>query len=490
MLFKFYKENGPIKELVSSSLWSIVGTLISKVLLFVIWIIVARLLSPGQYGEFSIIKSTTLMFADFVGFSFSIAATKYIAQYSLCDKRRVEKLIGLFLISSIVIGFVAFIMVYLSANWICSNFFKAEYLFGYLQCSSIVMLVSILNNSQLGILRGFNCYKEIAKINTIQVLLSFPIYILGTYFWGIRGAVWAYVFYNVVICFLSHYEIRKYCKINYIIPTYKGFYKELHIIVSYVFPYFLSMLLTVCSQWYNESRVVSLGNAGFVQLGYYSAVNVIQTMIVSVAIMVCSPFVPIMAKYRQNGENISGVEKLNMLLPLYMSLFIAIPLMLFPEVISLFYGVSYANDDMYVITVIVISYTVLIIYKQALARSVAVYEMQWIYLLDSILLAISFVFGFYYLFYLGIKGLVFTFLFSYIFSTLVFTPIYIHKKMLLIGIFKSVFLWQILLCAIIAGCSYFVLENIYYRVVLFIVMLLFVLYCIKIELRKYGFFKN
>ena len=35
-------------------------------------------------------------------------------------------------------------------------------------------------------------------------------------------------------------------KINYIIPTYKGFYKELHIIVSYVFPYFLSMLLTVC----------------------------------------------------------------------------------------------------------------------------------------------------------------------------------------------------------------------------------------------------
>ena len=250
------------------------------------------------------------------------------------------------------------------------------------------------------------------------------------------------------------------------------------------------MLLTVCSQWYNESRVVSLGNAGFVQLGYYSAVNVIQTMIVSVAIMVCSPFVPIMAKYRQNGENISGVEKLNMLLPLYRSWFIAIPLMLFPEVISLFYGVSYANDDMYVITVIVISYTVLIIYKQALARSVAVYEMQWIYLLDSILLAISFVFGFYYLFYLGIKGLVFTFLFSYIFSTLVFTPIYIHKKMLLIGIFKSVFLWQILLCAIIAGCSYFVLENIYYRVVLFIVMLLFVLYCIKIELRKYGFFKN
>ena len=71
MLFKFYKENGPIKELVSSSLWSIVGTIISKVLLFVIWIIVARLLSPGQYGEFSIIKSTTLMFADFVGFSFS-----------------------------------------------------------------------------------------------------------------------------------------------------------------------------------------------------------------------------------------------------------------------------------------------------------------------------------------------------------------------------------------------------------------------------------
>lgn len=481
-LRKIVHNNIAVSELVSCGIWSITGTLISKLLLFVIWIIVARLLLAEQYGEFSIIRSTTMMFADFVGFSFGIAATKYIAQYATTDKKRVEKLIGVFLLYSLIIGSFVFVGVFFASEWICVKLLKAEYLIDLLRFSSIIMLVSTLNNSQLGILRGFNLYKTITKINLIQILFSFPVYVCGTYFWGISGAVFAYVIYNVIICLLAQYEIFTYCKKSGVRPSYRNLHKELKLIFNYVFPYFVAMFLTIVAQWYNESMVASLGSSGFVQLGYYSAVNVIQTMVIGITVMVCVPFVSIMAKYdRQEGG--AFVEKLNFLVPLYLSLIVAIPIMMFPEILSLFYGHSFANKGMYTITVIMISYTILIVYKQSLARLVAVHEMQWIYLLDSLLLSVLFIVGFKYLCFLGIKGLALTYFISYIISSCVFTPIYLRRKLMTKDVLKDKILLILLVCGFLALGSYFVLENIYIRLVLMFVLVLLMLCQIKNKLK-------
>lgn len=482
-LRKIVHNNIAVSELVSCGIWSITGTLISKLLLFVIWIIVARLLLAEQYGEFSIIRSTTMMFADFVGFSFGIAATKYIAQYATTDKKRVEKLIGVFLLYSLIIGSFVFVGVFFASEWICVKLLKAEYLIDLLRFSSIIMLVSTLNNSQLGILRGFNLYKTITKINLIQILFSFPVYVCGTYFWGISGAVFAYVIYNLIICLLAQYEIYTYCKKSGIRPSYRNIHKELKLIVNYVFPYVVAMFLTVVAQWYNESRVASLGSLGFVQLGYYSAVNVIQTMVIGITIMVCIPFVSIMTKYEQQEGGAPLVERLNFLVPLYLSLTVAIPIMMFPEILSLFYGDSFANKEMYTITVIMISYAILIVYKQSLARLVAVHEMQWIYLLDSLLLSVLFIVGFKCLFFLGIKGLVLTYFISYVISSCVFTPIYLKKKLMTKDVLKDKLLLILLICGFLALISYFVLENIYIRLVLMFVLALLILCQIKNKLK-------
>lgn len=305
MFSKFQRltSNQAIGELFSYSFWSILGTLISKVLLFCIWIVVARLLLAEKYGEFTIIRSTTLLFADFVGFSFGIAATKYIAQYFGHDNDKVKRLMGAFLFYGVILGVLLSLLLYFAAEWICIKLLNAEYLTNLLKCTSVVMLVSTLNNSQLGILRGFNLYKEITYINVIHILCSFPVYVLGTYFGGLSGAVIAYIWYNVIICILAQYVIRKFCKTENIEPVYKGINREFQVILKYALPYFFSMLLTMFAQWYNESKLVSIGGQGFTQLGYYSAVNVIQTMVIGITIMLCVPFVSMMSKYNKQKES-------------------------------------------------------------------------------------------------------------------------------------------------------------------------------------------
>ena len=390
---------------------------------------------------------------------------------------------GAFLFYGVILGVLLSLLLYFAAEWICIKLLNAEYLTNLLKCTSVVMLVSTLNNSQLGILRGFNLYKEITYINVIHILCSFPVYVLGTYFGGLSGAVIAYIWYNVIICILAQYVIRKFCKTENIEPVYKGINREFQVILKYALPYFFSMLLTMFAQWYNESKLVSIGGQGFTQLGYYSAVNVIQTMVIGITIMLCVPFVSMMSKYNKQKESFV-LEKLNILLPLYLGVIIAIPIMIFPEILSMFYGEDFANEEMYIITIIMISYSILIIYKQALARLVAVYEMQWFYLLDSLLLSILFLLGFNSLNYLGIQGLVVTYLISYIISSLIFTPLYIKKKMIDINLFKDRMFLYLLLFVVIACFAYKIFPNIWWRVVLFLTLCLAMFFQLRVKLRR------
>lgn len=486
----FNKLDTPYVELISSSVWSITGSVIAKCLLFLVWIFVARVLSPELYGEFSIIKSTTLLFAEFVGMSFSIAATKYIAE-NLSNVVKLSNLVGFFIFVGVIMGAIAFLAVFLLSERICVHMLKAEHLTPFLRASSLVLFVSTLNNGQIGILRGFNKYKIVAKVNLLQILISLPFFIIGSLCYGLKGAVTAYIIYNVVICFIAHHEIRKICHAYNIVPSFKHLADEIKVVFNYIFPYLISIFITVLAQWYNETKVAALGGDGFIQLGYYSAINVIQTTIISFSVVVCSPFVPIMAKYKKDESSIHTLNKLNMFVPLYISMLIAIPLMLFPQIINLFYGDEYATYDMYVLTVIIASYSVLIIYRQAVARLVAVYEFQWLYMLDSLILAVSFVVGFKLLYSHGVMGLTYTFLISYLLSFVIFTPIYIYKGVIQKDIFEDKFLWFLILSLVISGCMFFCNYHIYLRFLFLLLVLVVVAAYITVWLKgKYGRINN
>lgn len=475
-----------LSELLSGSFWSILGSLISKGLLFIVWIVVAKILAPEAYGEFSMVKSTTLMFSDFVGMSFSIAATKYIAQY-FGDKEKLSKLLGFFLVWGGVLGFISFLILFFLSDWIADVLLNASYLSDYLAVSSAVIFVSVLNNSQLGVLRGFNKYNIVAKINLIQILFSFPIFILFTYFFRLKGAVVSYILYNLIICIITQFELRKFCKSISVTPDYSGFLTEIKLIVSFVLPYLLSSLVWVIAQWYNETQLASLQNVGFKELGYYSAVNVIQVTIISFSIMVCSPLVPIMSKYKYDNS-IGMLQKINMLLPLYVSILVAVPLVLFPEIVAFLYGSNYSDSRMFILTIIITSYTVLIVYRQSVSRLVAVYEYQWLNLVESISLSIMIVVGFYFMSQYGVLGLALTFLFSYIISILIFTPIYVRKGLIKLAVLFDRYLMILLIMLIISSASFFIFRNIYIRLIIFVLEFCFIFYGMVKILKRYGIF--
>lgn len=422
------KQNSTLKEFCVNSFWSIVGTFISKFLLFLIWIFVAKILKATLYGEFSIIRSTTMLFADFVASGIGLLGTNYIAKFYPHDMSKVGRLMGLFNLFSFSFGLILFAIAWIFSDAISENMLHRPDLMIYLQASSIVILISAINNNQYGILRGFNQYKVISKLNLLQILFSFPVYFIGTYYYSLKGAVFAYVFYNFIACLFARFELKKIFRRFQIKPIYKHCLREGKTILSFVLPYIISGFVVAFLSWYNETRLVSVPD-GYSQMGYYSIINVLLLIIIGIAFMVCIPFVSMMSKYR-NSSSIFLLEKLNLFLPLQVALCISVPFMLFPEIVTWIYGSAYTLENIRLISNYMFFFAFLRVYRQAIDRFVAVKEKTWLYFGDSVTFSLLSILFFYLFYDYGVEGFVWGQTISYVLVVLLFLPLYVKLKIL------------------------------------------------------------
>ena len=448
-------KNNILKDYISFSFWSTVGTVVSKLTLMLIWVMIARLLKPEIYGEFSLIKNTSYLFSEFIGLSLSIAATKFVAELSN-DNLSLQKIINTLLVACTILGVTISVIFFSLSDFIAINMAKKSDLSQYISITSIVVLFSTINNCQIGILKGLLKFRLIVRLNFLQVVLSFPFFYYGTKYIGLLGAVWAYVFHYMVITAITQLHIRKHCNKNIIKINYKIDRIILKKIITYVLPYFAALLISYFASWYNEIILVSSSDSGFRQMGIYSAVSSIQSMIISGILVLCGPLVAMMSKYKKNSD---FLDKLNYYIPFFLVMMLILPLLLIPEVIGLVYGTDYKGDGVYNLMWIITLYTPFIVIRHAIGRSVAVYEKQNIYLLDNILMGVIAVGGFISYSSYGIIAMVTAVGIANLLSILIFTPIYIKIKLLSHNIFNLKYMGIAMLLLLSVGSIYIILKD-------------------------------
>ncbi len=474
--------NPKLKEYITYSFWSLIGTAISKILLMLTWVIIARILKPELYGEFSMIRSTTFIFSEFIGFSLSIAAVKFVAE-SLENKEYLSKIISTLLIICLVLGAVLSLIFFGLSDMIATSMIKRSDLAIYIAITSSIIFLSTFNNCQLGILRGFCDFKLIAKINLLQIIISFPILYFSTKYFGLNGAVWSYVCYYFIITVISQFYLRNRNKKMGLNIKFKLYKDEIKRVFKYVLPYFASIFIAYIAQWYNEIVLVSSSKDGFTQLGVYSAVSTIQATVIGGIIILCVPMISLMSKYK--GES-NIMDKLNYYIPAVMISIVLLPLLFVPETISFIYGNDYNNNGIFDLMWMVALYTPLIVFKQSIARSVAVYEKQSLFLYDCIFMAIIMIGGFYFYTDYGIKAMVAAIGFANILSILVFTPIYIKTKILTPGLLTNKIFIGGIFIYILSGSFYILLDdNIIARIAIMISMYIVIILCAYKFIKRY-----
>lgn len=337
--------NSPIgSRMASGVFWSMVGSVISRSMGLVAWVLVARMLGKTGYGELGIIQSTVGMFGVFAGFGMGLTATKYVAEYRQSDPDRAGRIIGLSGLFTMTSGGLIALGVFFFAPWLAEHTINAPHLANILRIGTVMLFVSALNGAQIGALSGFEAFKTIAYVNLFVGIISFPILLAGVYFGGLIGAVWAMIINYGVNWLFNHLALRKEAH-RYRVPfTFKHCIREMPVLWRFSLPAVLGSIIVSPVNWVCGALLVNQPE-GYGEMGIFNAAIQWQTAILFIPGMLCQVALPLLTNLNAESEDqrYRKVLILNIILNTGIALAIVLPIILFAYFIMTAYGSDFEN---------------------------------------------------------------------------------------------------------------------------------------------------
>ena len=324
--------------------WSMAGAVISRGLMLLATILVARMLGKTGFGELGMIQSTVGMLGVFAGFGLGLTATKHVAEFRQSDPERAGRIIGVSRIFAAGAGGLMALGLFIFAPWLAEHTINAPHLAGLLRISAIILFINALNGVQTGALAGFEAFKSIAYVNLAVGLLSFPILVFGTYLGGLTGAVWALV---VNLCFnwlFNHLALRKEALRHNVPFTFRRCSQELPVLWRFSLPAVLAGSMVGPVNWICNAMLVNRTD-GYGEMGIFNAANQWFAMLMFLPGILGSVVLPVLSD--QLGQNDTKKSMRTMILAMKINLVIVVPLVLFvslasPYIMSL-YGDGFAE---------------------------------------------------------------------------------------------------------------------------------------------------
>lgn len=331
-------------RIAKGAFWSLAGAVISRALMLVASIVVARILGKTGFGELGIIQATVGMFGVFAGFGLGLTATKHVAEFRQSDPERAGRIIGLSGLVAMATGGLMALGLLIFAPWLAEHTINAPHLTGTLRIAALILFISALNGAQTGALSGFEAFRTIAYVNFFVGVISFPILVLGTYLGGLTGAVWALA---INLCFnwlLNHLALRKEAR-RYSVPfTLRNCSLELPVLWRFSLPAALSGILVAPVNWACGALLVNQTN-GYSEMGVFNAAKQWQLAILFIPGILGQVLLPLLSNLNSESEESHYREtlKYNLFLNASIAFIIVAPLLFMAKFIMSSYGVGFEN---------------------------------------------------------------------------------------------------------------------------------------------------
>jgi len=181
-----------LRKFVSDVGVTFIASAIGMLLGFPITVILGRYLGADDLGLYRIVNTIFGTIMLFVTIGIPAAIIKYVAEFRGNDEK-LEQIVSAGLITSILLGLISFVSIYLSAG-LFANFFHMPELSGLLKILAFAFPFSIVTNMLLGLLNGLREMTKNAWISIIQSASMLVLTFLLVFNYGVNGAVVGIVF--------------------------------------------------------------------------------------------------------------------------------------------------------------------------------------------------------------------------------------------------------------------------------------------------------
>lgn len=440
-------------RLLSGALWSIVGAIVSRGLVFFSAIFIARFLGKETFGAFGILRSTINMFLVFASFGLGLTATKHVAQYKNSDPHRAGRFIVL---SSICAGAAGGLIaggLILFAPYIAATSLNAPHLSQPLTIGALALFLNALNGSQNGALTGLEAFRPLAIANFVAAVISFPGMLAFAYYGGLEGAVWGLALNAGLNWGCAHYALRKETQRLGIPIQISGVQKEIGVLWSFSIPALLSGMLFGPVNWACDA-VLANQQGGFADLGIYHAALSISLAVNALNAVVGRAFLPLCVSQLESGSR--KFAFFNIMLPWLTAIILVCPFIFLQELPALLFGSDFNEPQLHKTVIMVMGFTLIIAHRQGVVRNFIAGGYLWWSLWGNLLwglLAIALSFGFRTH---GAEGRALAFVGAYIVNTIIFIPLWIRwglcDRILLVSKW-CLWIWFILIFSILLVLS-------------------------------------
>ncbi len=471
-----------LKKLVLGTFWMTFGSLMSRGLFSLASIVLARILTVSEFGEFGMIKSTIDNFLIFASLGIGLTTTKYMSELKDNNKEEASSMLGASFSLVVLLSSAVALIIILFSGLISDNFLNNENLQIPLIIGGGTLIFISLNGTQMGALLGFQAYRKNSTANILQGLFLFIGLVTGGYLGGVKGALLG----NLIAIFLVSIALQKLVrdesKKQLISVSFKEWKTSVKKIYKFAIPASLSTIIVAPTIWILNTMLVNQPN-GYKELGLYSAVIIFSTAIQMFNGAIGNVLLPIFLS-KSEGKS-PKKEFFNYFGSWIISIMIAIPLILFPEVTSLILGKKFSTEHIVPILGMSIITTLIITNRAGVSRDLIVKNKMWLSVFSMGQWAITNLIIFYFIKDLGAWGFAFSYMISYVINYLVFVPYFIKKGISPRIIFYSK--WNMILWLMIASL---VAVNVYYFDVLFLRIIISVIILLIILFSTFKLYKE
>lgn len=440
-------QNSPLGyRLARGAFWSLLGTLISQGLGFVALILVARMLGKEGFGELGVIQNTVGMFGVFAGFGLGVTATKHVAEFRVRDPEKAGRIMTLCGLVAVGSGGLMALVLVLVAPWLAEHTLAAPHLSGLLQVGAGLLLLNALNGTQTGALAGFEAFRTITMVNLWAGLTKFPLIVGGVYLAGVTGAVWGLVAGMGIHWILNHLALRRETRRAGVpFGVLWGCGQEWKVLYGFSLPALLSGAMVAPVQWISMAMLVNQPG-GYAEMGIYNAALAFKGIIVFLGNTLNMPLLSVIANEKVSSQR--RLSRVNIIVTWSLGVFIALPLLSFPELPQMIYGNKFSNFSFKYTFVLIVFISCIFVYKQGLTRVLTAGNLLWWVFLSNLIWGVLFLSSAFFLVKWGAIGIAAAFAFSYISSTVVFLPWYLRLGLIpknTIISFEAVVIWLVII---------------------------------------------
>lgn len=401
------------KKIIRGSFWSLLGTSISKGLLLLSSVIIARILGPEVYGEAGIIRSTVNMFTAFAGMGLGLTATKYIAEHKKSNMYKVLKIITLSNTIAFLSGLIFSVIIIIFSSKIAIQI-NAPHLVNEIKIGALMLFFNSLNGVQNGILVGFEDFKSIAKNNLWSGIFSFIVQIIATYIWGLTGAILGFGSNFLILWILNKYSISRIIDSRNKIKIWdKSLLTEVSILWKFSLPAVLSGIMVGPITWVCNSILVNQAN-GYTQMALFDVANQWRMTILFIPGALSQIILPMLSSSLSNRDNYKIIFLKNLKLNILISSGMFLLIWVFSSLISDFYGNGFQNVQIPLI--IMALSTVLVAINNVVGQVIASQGKMWLGFILNLVWAMILIIASYimlYIYKLGATGLAISYFISY-----------------------------------------------------------------------------